>query len=111
MGVGFDPKRPHLAVQSEKGPKEGAVPTISMPWTPTSWPGCPQGKTQVGKGEARVWEDFHLLLLGHYLLLGKELDEPSAVLPGKKKAWEENKNENKSDIMREPCGNVGGAFS
>lgn len=67
----------------------------------------------MGEGEARVWEDFYLLLLSHYLLLGKELDEPSAVLPGKKKkkAWEENKNENKSDIMGEPCGNVGHAFS
>lgn len=39
----------------------------------------------MGEGEARVWEDFYLLLLSHYLLLGKELDEPSAVLPGKKK--------------------------
>lgn len=29
----------------------------------------------------------------------------------KKKAWEENKNENKSDIMEEPCGNAGRAFS
>lgn len=56
-----------------------------MPGTPTSWPACPQGKTHVGEGEARVWEDFHVLLLSHYLLLGKELDEPSAVLPGKKK--------------------------
>lgn len=34
-----------------------------------------------------------------------------SCLEKKKKAWEENKNENKSDIMGEPCGNVGHAFS
>lgn len=39
----------------------------------------------------------------------KELDEASAVWP-EKEAWEENKNENKSDIMGELCGNPGRAF-